>query len=586
MSTARRLFEDPRNTYIVENDDPGAFDKRFIGRPGVHREQRCCRDCAPVWDTHRIHDDGEIADRNFSAYLKSDPLQVEDATSESDNIDDRRVVGWDTHLNSILTTDMKGFARVEGPKSGYRPEFISAEEWMRWQGVHWIPSPRGRSDLPNLPRWVRMPGERKVKGSGSGLIFLWCKKCETPLESIWSDVVESVPIAARGIAMIASSVPVFGTAVSYLINTTVSLAEGESIGQALLDGIGGALPYQPGSGIIFNAGISIAKGERIDHAFIDTLPIDNKVKDAIKVVDDLAYGIASGENVTDLVYQSIRDRLPPEAQKGMDIARGVIESGDLRQFFTEAELSVISGLRENAKQILEYAKAEGPEALKTAEAKVNAMYNEYAADTGYQMAIDRLLPEERGALSIGLVGGAALRSPQSIGTFGSVAEKNVEENDSWETKGKELIASGISYRFKRVSDIVTGSSFAISVDDFDLLNNIPRKILKTYQIDDAWRRGFAIAISVCDGKSARGPGQDKIYQTLAEKGGRAGFEAGQALQYSRTLHGELGMISDTLTNKKSLSIRAISHEGQGNLPTTAAERSPLARFSVGKLPTE
>jgi hypothetical protein len=144
------------------------------------------------------------------------------------------------------------------------------------------------------------------------------------------------------------------------------------------------------------------------------------------------------------------------------------------------------------------------------------MYNEYAADTGYQMGVDRLLPEERGALSIGLVGGAALRPPQSIGTFGSVAETNIEANNSWETKGKELMASGICYRLKRVSDIVTGSSFAISVDTLDLLNNVSRKILKIYHIDDAWRRGFAIA----------------------------------------------------------------------NVSTTVAERSPLARFPVGKSPTE
>jgi len=120
MSTPRRLFEDPRNTYIVENDDPGAFDKRFVGRPGVHREQRCCRDCEPAWDTYRVHDDDESADRNFTASKISDPIQVEDATGESDNIDGRRVVGIDVHLNNIFTHDMKGYAWVEGPKSGYR----------------------------------------------------------------------------------------------------------------------------------------------------------------------------------------------------------------------------------------------------------------------------------------------------------------------------------------------------------------------------------------------------------------------------------------------------------------------------------
>ena len=51
MSTPRRMFEDPRHSYMVDNNDPGAFDKRFINRPGVHREQRCRGDqCAGLAD--------------------------------------------------------------------------------------------------------------------------------------------------------------------------------------------------------------------------------------------------------------------------------------------------------------------------------------------------------------------------------------------------------------------------------------------------------------------------------------------------------------------------------------------------------
>ena len=68
MSTPRRLFEDPRNTYIVDNNDPAAFDKRFVNRPGVHREQRCCRDRAPVWQSYLIHDGDDPGDGNRTAY--------------------------------------------------------------------------------------------------------------------------------------------------------------------------------------------------------------------------------------------------------------------------------------------------------------------------------------------------------------------------------------------------------------------------------------------------------------------------------------------------------------------------------------
>ena len=88
MSTPRRLFEDPRNTYIIDNNDPGAFDKRFVNRPGVHREQRCCRDRAPVWQTYLIHDDKDPGDGNRTAYKRDDPLQVQDATGSSTTLPD------------------------------------------------------------------------------------------------------------------------------------------------------------------------------------------------------------------------------------------------------------------------------------------------------------------------------------------------------------------------------------------------------------------------------------------------------------------------------------------------------------------
>jgi hypothetical protein len=63
-----------------------------------------------------------------------------------------------------------------------------------------------------------------------------------------------------------------------------------------------------------------------------------------------------------------------------------------------------------------------------------------------------------------------------------------------------------------------------------------------YTITDVWRRGFTIAIGVCEGNSERGPGQLAVYQTMAEEGGRAGFDAGQAVQFNRTLGGDLGIV--------------------------------------------
>lgn len=513
MSTVRRLFDDPKNS---ESRD---------GR----RVQVCCEGRAPYWDTYRIHDDKDewLEPRNMTAYKQSSPLQVQDATGESDNLE--HVVRYDA--NGKVEYDnrqLKGYCWVEGPYSGYKPDFIDGMEWMRWQGVHWIPSPTPTPGLPNPPRWVRLPGHRKVRwGKGQGswgandYLMLWCPKCETALESAWSNTLEVLPTVARGIALVVSNVPVFGTAISFIINTAVTLAEGDSLDNALLDGIAGALPGQPTSGIAFRAGVAIAKGERFDQVVIDSLPVDRVVKDVLKTAADVIYGIASGENVGDVVYDVIRARMPPNAQKAMDYARRVIQGENIPEMILdEAEQLVVERVRTAA--------------LNASPQVARSLYNQYAAEAGYQAALSELTTEQRDAVSTGLVCGNAIKAP-FIGTFGSVPEKNVSANNSFEEQGRQLIASGISWRGRKLSDILKGTTFTITIQDYDALNSRWIPVKKTYTIDDAWRRGFTIAIGVCQGMSQRGPGQTAVYQTMAEAGGRAGFDAGQAVQHERTL---------------------------------------------------
>lgn len=551
MSTPRRMFEDPRNTYIIDNNDPGAFDKRFVGRPGVHREQQCCRDRAPLWQPHLIHDGDDPDGSNPIAYREMIGLHVEDATGESD------------HVSGNNQT--KGMVWVEGPNSGYRPDFVSAAEWMNWQGVYWAPSPRPVPGLPNPPRWVRLPGERKVRWGDSGNYeFLWCVRCETWLESAWSDILDALPIAARGLAMIASYIPVYGTAISLAINTTVSLAEGETVSEALVDSVGRALPGQPTSRMVYQAGVAVARGERIGHVAIDALVPDPSVANVLKAADEAIYYIATGQKVTDLAYNTIRQFLPPEAQQGMDYARRFINGENVPQMIlSQAEQVVADTIRNSARSLLDQASTRGAAELSAAQATVNAMYNQYAVEFGYQMALDRLSGDARGWIQLGMAGGAALAgyTGQFVGTFGSIPETNRPANDSYYAKGQALIASGINYRNRPVSAILQQASFTIVVDFYDSLNSVWTKRSMTYTVDDAWRRGFIIAIGVCQGSSARSPGQVAIYQTLAETGERAGFDAGQAVQFNRTLYGDLGLpvIDVSHRNENSVLLQALQN---------------------------
>jgi len=540
MSTPRRMFEDPRNTVIVENSDPNARDKRFAGRPGVHREQRCCDNRAPHWETHVARDGDEPGHGNPNVFETYSGILVEDATGESDN-----------------SVENKGYAWVEGPKSGYRPDFISAEEWFRWQGVYYIPSPHSIPGLPNPPRLVRVPGERKMQRTDRGeYVFLFCPRCETWLESAWSDVLDAIPVVARGIAMIASYVPVYGTALSMVINATVSLAEGEPVGEALVDSVGQSLPGQPASGAVYGAAVGIARGQRLDQVAFDrtadALGLGPEISAVLKTADHVLWSLASGENITDATYDTIRQQLPAEAQQGMDIARQ-LASGESAPniFLSQAEQMALQKVQSDAASLIDQARNQGAHALASAQAQANGLYNQYAAEFGYQMAIDRLDSHGQTWVQMGISGGSTLRiSEQFIGTFGSLPESNVAQNGDLYRQGKALIESGIKYDRVPGSQILNYHTFSIVIDDFDSLNNIWIKRAKSYTLTDAWRRGFTIAIAACDGSSERGPGQTAIYQTMAELGGRDGFDAGQAVQFART-HWKLSGFDD-LVRKSGL----------------------------------
>lgn len=533
MSTPRRMFEDPRNTYMIENDDPGAFDKRFVGRPGVHREQQCCRDRAPVWQAAAMRP--EVGPGSHDDFHEMYVLQVADTTGE-----------WE---HTTGRDHIAGCVYVLGPKSGYKPDFISDTDWMNWQGVYWMSGPNAVHGLPNPPRWIHIGGEKKIRWSSHGYQVLWCQECETWLEGAWSEILEALPLIARGIAMIASYIPVYGTALSMAINTTVALAEGEDFSDAVVESVGRSLPGQPASGMVYSAGVSIARGERLDLVGLAVVSggfnLDKNIADALRVADEAIYHMATGQNVGDAALATINEYLPSEAQQGMQFARRFIGGENVPEMIlTQAEQVVADQVRNSAQSILDAARGKSAAELNAAEAKANALYNQYAAEFGFQMALDRLPADAQGHIRLGMTAGLAVsgRGAQFVGTFGSVSERNVAENDSYEVRGALLIASGIKYRSKLVSDIIQQKSFTITVDSYDALNNVWVKRRMVYRITDAWRRGFKVAIAVCDGSSAQGPGQLAVYQALAEDGGRPGFDAGQAVQFNRTLHGDSGIL--------------------------------------------
>jgi hypothetical protein len=406
---------------------------------------------------------------------------------------------------------------------------------------------------------VSLDGFRIVYDEATGqhrVQILWCESC-SPEEDEWGDFcsslsqtfTEMVPVI-RGIAMACSYIPVLGTGAAFLINTTVNLAQGEDIDEAFLDGVGAALPGQPASGMAFQAARSILNGERVDKAAIQAglaaLPVDPAVRDAVGTAVEIAIRVAKGDSVSNIALSEFRDQLPESAQKAMDIARMMCNG-------------------ENFGGLLS---AEAMAAARDAAAQGEAAVNAYVAQAGFEKALELVEPALRDGIKAGIVAGVIEdKNRQFIGTFGSVPEQNVAANQSYLQQGQALVDAGAKYNGRLVSDILKGGRFSIVVDVFDALNGVWGKRALTYKdtgpwgsnerpMTDAWRRGFLVALGACHGSSQAGPGQTAVYQTMAEAGGRDGFDAGQAVAWWLTRHDIANLVHDPLERSHSGAVNA------------------------------
>ena len=228
-------------------------------------------------------------------------------------------------------------------------------------------------------------------------------------------------------------------------------------------------------------------------------------------------------------------------------------------------------------------------AARNAAAQGEDAVNSFVAQAGFENAMGDLPPELQDAVKAGIVVGVIEgKDKQFVGTFGTVAETNAPVNETYLQKGQRLIDSGAKYGGKLLSDILRGSSFTIAIDTYDALNNVWGKRTIRYKADgpwaanerpmtDPWRRGFTIALGVCQGSSQRGPGQTAVNQTMAEAGGRDGFDAGQAVAWWMTVHNIQHLVVSpvTETTAGSAASRILDAvAGQPTNPTTRRRRTP------------
>jgi hypothetical protein len=507
------------------------------------RGQACCEERAPVWDS--IYEGGI---GGIGGPLSDDEQA---AISAVENYGGTFRAGYPPQLMPMEHTNLVDWNR---------PIFMSsADSWVPPYDRS-LPRLHSFADLPSLPdpdvgpqnglphhqatldyqareRAKRVPftNFRIIYNETTGqhrVQILWCQRCGPDMwEQFCSDLgqtfTEMVPVI-RGIAMVCSYIPVLGTAVAFVINTATSLLQGRDFDTAFLDGIGGALPGQPASGIAFTAARSVINGDRIDrvalNAGLAALPVDPQVRNAIATAVEIAMAVARGQNITTIALDQIRQQLPDSGKKAMDIARRVCAGENVGGNIS----------------------AETMAAALQAAAEGEAAVNSFIAQAGFQGALEVVPSQLQDAIRAGIaVGVMETKGRPFVGTFGSVPEKNVPANESYLQKGQRIIAGGAKFHGRLLSDILKAPSFTIEIEVFDALNSVWRNQTVTYKtngpfaanerpLTESWRRGFIIAVGACEGSTMRGPGQTAVYQTMAEAGGRDGFTAGQAVAWWRS----------------------------------------------------
>ena len=441
-------------------------------------------------------------------------------------------------------------------------------DWYRSNGT--APNVAMR-EQHNIQATQRADGHKTIAHRG---VTLWCKGCESAADQLLAGLAyagQEITPFMTAVALAASYIPVLGTAVSFIINTAVNLAKGQDFSEATLDAIGMALPGQPLTGAAYEVARGIARGDALDEIAIGQLPIDDGSKRAISTAVGIAKAIAGGEAITEVALNAIHQQLNEQGREAMSYARRLMNGEKAAVIAIEMANSRLDNLREMIDRVEKIqeaalaAKNSGPEAQRV-----------FIAQAGYQGALGSVSKELAEAVQAGLISGRTevMRGIEMRGF--TTAERNPQTLDEWATKG-QLIINGPSLHTDPTSGIVKSlaairaapSNTLVRNERFDALSGrmLPGRWVEVIPMTGPARRGFDVAIGVCEGKHVDGPGQQAVRASLTLLEAQKGFDLGQYVQYNRTLQSQL---------LERINQMAIAAARVKYVPVTPEDKSKLA----------
>lgn len=130
--------------------------------------------------------------------------------------------------------------------------------------------------------------------------------------------VKDIKTVAPYAKMVVSLVPGVGTAVSAAISAGAALAEGQSITDALIEGVKGAIPGGQIAQSAFNVASGVVSGKSIKDIGINAIPISDSQRKALTTVVSLTSDLANGKPIKDIAINALP--ISDDQKKTLNIA--------------------------------------------------------------------------------------------------------------------------------------------------------------------------------------------------------------------------------------------------------------------------
>lgn len=136
----------------------------------------------------------------------------------------------------------------------------------------------------------------------------------------FKSALSSATTLAPYVQTVVSFVPGVGTGISAGLGAATALAQGQTISEALLAGVKGALPGGPLAEAAFSVASDAMQGKPISTIAIDAIPgVSPQAKQALIAGLGAAKDIAAGKNVATTVLDGALHQLPADYQKAVQI---------------------------------------------------------------------------------------------------------------------------------------------------------------------------------------------------------------------------------------------------------------------------